>query len=79
MGYRRSRFGCRSLVAVLGVALVAAGPVAAAPAAGAAPGTVRGVVRLRFLDDVRAWPSVEPAMDFTSTGMLAFALAATTR
>ena len=25
----------------------------------------------RFLDDVRAWPSVEPATDFTSTGMLA--------
>jgi len=33
----------------------------------------------RFLDDVRAWPSVEPAIDFTSTGMLAFALAAATR
>jgi hypothetical protein len=31
----------------------------------------------RFLDDVRAWPSVEPAIDFTSTGMLAFALSAT--
>jgi len=30
----------------------------------------------RFLDDVRAWPSVEPAIDFTATGMLAFALAA---
>jgi endoglucanase len=30
----------------------------------------------RFLDDVRAWPSVEPAIDFTSTGMLAFALSA---
>ena len=30
----------------------------------------------RFLDDVRAWPSVEPAIDFTSTGMLSFALAA---
>jgi hypothetical protein len=29
----------------------------------------------RYLDDVRAWPSVEPAIDFTSTGMLAFALA----
>lgn len=28
----------------------------------------------RFLDDVRAWPSVEPAIDFTSTGMLAFGL-----
>jgi endoglucanase len=33
----------------------------------------------RFLDDVRAWPSVEPAIDFTSTGMLAFALAAAPR
>ena len=31
----------------------------------------------RYLDDVRAWPSVEPAIDFTSTGMLAFALTAT--
>jgi hypothetical protein len=30
----------------------------------------------RYLDDVRAWPSVEPAIDFTATGMLAFALAA---
>jgi endoglucanase len=30
----------------------------------------------RYLDDVRAWPSVEPAIDFTSTGMLAFALTA---
>ena len=30
----------------------------------------------RFLDDVQAWPSVEPAIDFTSTGMLALALAA---
>ncbi len=28
----------------------------------------------RYLDDVRAWPSSEPAIDFTSTGMLAFAL-----
>jgi hypothetical protein len=32
--------------------------------------------RARVLDDVQAWPSVEPAIDFTSTGMLAFALAA---
>jgi endoglucanase len=31
----------------------------------------------RYLDNVRAWPSVEPAIDFTSTGMLAFALEAT--
>lgn len=28
----------------------------------------------RYLDDVRAWPSSEPAIDFTSTAMLAFAL-----
>jgi endoglucanase len=28
----------------------------------------------RYLDDVASWPSVEPAIDFTSTGMLAFAL-----
>jgi endoglucanase len=30
----------------------------------------------RFLDDVRAWPSVEPALDFTATGALALALTA---
>ena len=44
-------------------------------------GTVCGLrpADARYLDDVRAWPSVEPAIDFTSTGMLAFALAATTR
>jgi hypothetical protein len=28
----------------------------------------------RFLDDVRAWPSVEPAIDFTATAALALAL-----
>ena len=28
----------------------------------------------RYLDDVRAWPSSEPAIDFTSTAMLAFGL-----
>jgi hypothetical protein len=33
----------------------------------------------RFLDDVRAWPSVEPAIDFTSTALLGFALTATRR
>jgi endoglucanase len=33
----------------------------------------------RYLDDVRAWPSVEPAIDFTSTGMLAFATALANR
>jgi hypothetical protein len=30
----------------------------------------------RFLDDVRAWPSVEPAIDFTATAALALALTA---
>jgi len=30
----------------------------------------------RFLDDVRAWPSVEPAIDFTATGVLALGLTA---
>jgi endoglucanase len=30
----------------------------------------------RFMDDVRSWPSSEPAIDFASTGMLAFALTA---
>src|SRR6266540_1768496 len=30
----------------------------------------------RFLDDVRAWPSVEPAIDFTATAALALALSA---
>ena len=30
----------------------------------------------RFMDDSRSWPSSEPAIDFVSTGMLAFALAA---
>ena len=29
----------------------------------------------RFMDDSRSWPSSEPAIDFVSTGMLAFALA----
>jgi hypothetical protein len=33
----------------------------------------------RLLDDVRAWPSVEPAIDFTSTRNARLALAATTR
>lgn len=28
----------------------------------------------RFLDDVRAWQTVEPAIDFTATALLAFAL-----
>jgi endoglucanase len=28
----------------------------------------------RYLDDVRSWPSSEPAIDFTATAMLAFAL-----
>jgi hypothetical protein len=30
----------------------------------------------RFLDDVRAWPSVEPALDFTATAALSLALTA---
>jgi len=30
----------------------------------------------RFLDDVQAWPSVEPAIDFTATAALALALSA---
>lgn len=30
----------------------------------------------RYLDDVRSWPSSEPAIDFTSTAMLALTLAA---
>jgi endoglucanase len=30
----------------------------------------------RYLDDVRAWPSSEPAIDFTATAALAFALSA---
>ncbi|MET7400979.1 glycoside hydrolase family 9 protein [Dactylosporangium sp. NPDC005572] len=30
----------------------------------------------RFLDDVRAWPSVEPALDFTATAALALSLTA---
>jgi endoglucanase len=28
----------------------------------------------RFVDDVRAWQTVEPAIDFTATAALAFAL-----
>jgi endoglucanase len=32
----------------------------------------------RFLDDVRAWPSVEPALDFTATAALALSLTART-
>jgi hypothetical protein len=28
----------------------------------------------RFVDDVRAWRTVEPAIDFTATAALAFAL-----
>ncbi len=30
---------------------------------------------VRYVDDVRAWPSVEPADDYTATALLAFALA----
>jgi hypothetical protein len=28
----------------------------------------------RYVDDVQAWPSVEPADDYTATALLAFAL-----
>jgi hypothetical protein len=28
----------------------------------------------RFVDDVAAWPSVEPSIDVTATGLLAFTL-----
>ena len=30
---------------------------------------------VRYVDDVQAWPSVEPADDYTATALLAFALA----
>lgn len=43
---RRARFGYRSLVVALGMALAATGPVAGSPAAGAAPPTIRGHVRV---------------------------------
>jgi endoglucanase len=46
MGHRRSPMGYRSLVAIVGAALLAAGPVAGSPAAGAAPPAIHGVVRL---------------------------------
>jgi len=46
MGHRRSRSGYRSLVAIVGAALLAVGPVTGSPAAGAAPRTIHGVVRL---------------------------------
>jgi hypothetical protein len=46
MGQRQARLGHRSLVAVLGIAMVAAGPGAGSPAAGATPATIRGVVRV---------------------------------
>jgi endoglucanase len=45
MGRRRARFGYRSLVVALGVALAAAGPATGSPA-GAAPRTIRGLVRV---------------------------------
>jgi len=46
MGRRRARFGYRSLVVALGMALAATGPAAGSPAAGAAPPTIRGHVRV---------------------------------
>jgi hypothetical protein len=65
----------RLLATVTGVALATACLGAGMPVADGAPAAVRGAVRVdaRFLDDVRAWPSAEPAIDFTSTGMLALA------
>src|SRR5215207_2115947 len=45
-GHRRSPMGYRSLVAIVGAALLAAGPVAGSPAVGAAPPAIHGVVRL---------------------------------
>jgi hypothetical protein len=30
---------------------------------------------VRFVDDVRSWQTVEPAIDFTAVAALAFALA----
>ena len=46
MGHRRSHMGYRFLVAIVGAALLAAGPVAGSPSAGAAPPAIHGVVRL---------------------------------
>lgn len=46
------------------------------PVDGANPFAAFDTPQARFLDDVRAWPSVEPAIDFTATGMLALTLAA---
>jgi hypothetical protein len=47
----------------------------ACPVDGVNPYADYDTAESRYLDDVRAWPSSEPAIDFTSTGMLAFALA----
>ncbi len=46
----------------------------ACPADGKNPFAPYDRTDARYLDDVRAWPSVEPAIDFTSTALLAFAL-----
>jgi hypothetical protein len=46
MGRRRARFGYRSLVVALGMALAATGPAVGSPAVGAAPPTIRGHVRV---------------------------------
>jgi hypothetical protein len=48
----------------------------ACPADGKNPFEAFDQTDARFLDDVRAWPSVEPAIDFTATAALALALAA---
>ncbi|MEU4564718.1 glycoside hydrolase family 9 protein [Actinoplanes sp. NPDC023936] len=44
------------------------------PAGGADPYAAFTGNGARFMDDADAWMSVEPAIDFTSTGLLAFAL-----
>ncbi|GAA0709222.1 hypothetical protein Drose_21400 [Dactylosporangium roseum] len=41
-----------------------------------APNRTRRAPTPWFLDDVRAWPSVEPAVDFTATAALALSLTA---
>ena len=46
MGRRRARFGYRSLVVALRMALAATGPAVGSPAVGAAPPTIRGHVRV---------------------------------
>ncbi|WP_433832292.1 glycoside hydrolase family 9 protein [Actinoplanes sp. CA-015351] len=51
-----------------------AGDTRPCPANGADPYAAFTGNGARFMDDADAWMSVEPAIDFTSTGLLAFAL-----